>query len=131
MNALMLACKMPEWVNFILQVIAAPLVAVVLVVWFARITVRHRYVTMIVGLFLLIIGCALHFKQGALLAPVCNTMSSFFPSRGDYGWVAQSDMNSGYSQLYYVFHIAVIVYVLSVLFALLGIGIVNVLSPTG
>lgn len=122
---MMLTNEMPEWTNWFLQVIVAPLVVLALAVWLARIAVRRKFVMMLVGMFLLIAGCALHYKQGALFAPVCNAISSFFLSRGDYGWVASSDMKGGYSQLYYAFHIAVIIYALSVLLAFLGIGIVN------
>jgi len=124
----MFASDMPEWANWFLQVLVVPLAAIALTTWLARIAIRRKFVMLLIGLFLLIAGCTLHFKHGALFAPVCNALSSFFPSRGDYGWVASCDMTDGYSQLYYVFHFAVIMYMLSVLLAFFGIGIVNRLA---
>ena len=117
--------ELPEWANCFLQVVVAPFAALALVAWFARVAIRHRYVMILAGLFLLMAGCAIYSEKGSLLAPVCNALSTFFPSRGDFGPLSPSGGVGGSSQLYYAFHFAAMIYVLSVLLAFFGISLVN------
>ena len=84
MNSMMLASFMPEWADWFLQVVVAPILAIALAVGLARIAVRHRYVMLLIGLLLLIGGCVTYFNYGNFLEPLCNVMSAFFPSRRRY-----------------------------------------------
>lgn len=125
MNSMMLSIVMPEWTNCVLQVIVVPIVTLAVTARLARIAMRRKFATLIAGLALLMFGCAIYAQQGGLIAPVCNSISSFFLSRGDYGSPSAAGVQDLPGGLYYVFHIAVIVYVLSILLAFFGVGLVN------
>lgn len=123
---------MPECLVYILRVVVAPLATLALAAWLARIAVRHRYVMLLLGLLLLIVGCAAwsNYKHLGFFEPVCNALPSFFLSRGDYDWPFKAGTPAITEILYDVFHVAVICYVLSILLAFFGIELVNRFSVT-
>ena len=119
MNCMLFAMQMPEWANFLLQVVIAPFAVLVLVAWLARIAIWHRYVMMLIGLFLLVVGCALYFENGVLLAPLCNAVLPFFFESLSFDASSQPGLPHCF------FHIIGMVYALSILLAVFGIGLVN------
>ena len=118
---------MPEGLVYILRVVVAPLAMLVLAAWLARIAVRHRYVMLFLGLFLLLTGSAAWSNSNHLdfFEPVCNALPSFFLSRGDYDWPFSAGTPVATRILYDFFHVAVIIYMLSILLAFFGIELVN------
>ncbi|MBQ3314942.1 MAG: hypothetical protein IJG70_03170 [Kiritimatiellae bacterium] len=118
---------MPECLVYILRVVVAPLATLALSAWLARIAVRRRYVMLLLGLALLLIGCAAwsNPKHIGFFEPMCNALPSFFLSRGDYDWPLSAETFVVTRILYDLFHVAVIIYMLSILLAFFGIELVN------
>ena len=118
---------MPECLVYILRVVVAPLATLALSAWLARIAVRRRYVMLLLGLALLLIGCAAwsNPKHIGFFEPMCNALPSFFLSRGDYDWPLSAETFVVTRILYDLFHVAVIIYMLSILLAFFGIELVK------
>ena len=116
---------MPECLVYILRVVVVPLATLALAACLARIAVRHKCVMVLLGLFLLMVGCAAYSNKVGFLEPVCNAMSSFFLSRGEYDWPSPSNSSAVIRMLYGLFHVLVVGYMLSLLLAFFGIELVN------
>jgi len=63
---------------------------------------------------------------------ICRSLSSFFPSRGDYEApcgvkAAESHADCDWNYCYWIFHVGVLFYVLTLLIAIFGIEVVNAL----
>ncbi len=116
---------MPECLVYILRVVVAPLATLALAACLARIAVRRKCVMVLLGFFLLMVGCAAYSNKVGFLEPVCNAMSSFFLSRGEYDWPSPSNSSAAIRMLYCLFHVLVVSYMLSILLAFFGIELVN------
>ena len=125
MICLILVGDMLLWLSWPLQVVVIPLTMLAVAACLARIAMRHRYVMVSLGVFLMMLGCLAYSGRGEFLAPICKTISAFFISRGEYAWPSFNDGKVLQALLYGLFHASVIVYVLSILFAIFGIELVN------
>ena len=125
MTCAMLINDMPVSLVYILRVVVAPLATLALAAWLARIAVRRKCVMVLLGLFLLVVGCAAYANKAGFLEPFCNAMSSFFLSRGEYDWPSPSNASAVVRMLYGLFHVLVVSYMLSILLAFFGIELVN------
>ena len=87
-----------------------------------KFAVRHKRLMLCVGVCIAIFGCCIYWDRSAhWIVAVCNSIYSFFPSRGDFGQKSVDPVSLWYS----VFHGVVMVYVLSLILAVFGIELVN------
>lgn len=124
MTCMTLAVATMNWGDYLLQIIVAPIVVMMLAAWLARVAIRHRYAMLLLGLLLLVAGCAIYSRHCGFLEPACNAIWSFFLERGEQWPDSSTGKNVG-GVLYGVFNAAVIIYVLSILFAFFGIELIN------
>ena len=93
-SGLMVSFGMQEWLGLIVQAVVVPLAALMATTWLARIAIRRRCLMLLWGFVLLAWGCATYSGKGDFLEPLCNAMSAFFPSRGEYSWPSSTGTNS-------------------------------------
>ena len=119
MDCLLCASTLSVYLDATCAIIIVPVAILFSAALLARfVVIRHEYLMMFVGFALIVFGCVVYFRPGEILEPACRTFSSFFPSRGDF--------ESSYGESwYFLFHACAIVYLLSLLLAFFGIGLVN------
>ena len=107
-------------------------VTLVCAVSLARYGLRHRSGMLWICAGLMIAGLVVYLLMVENpLRAICNSIHSFFPSRGDFGEtlitrkVYGQEWEFGLSVSYYLFHWLVLVYVLSIILSFFGIGLVN------
>ena len=99
--------------------------------YLAQYGVRHRVRMLWLCMGLVVAGVVVYLLMGENpIGAMCDTVHSFFPSRGDFRAVPVKDtLGSGWkswqSALYFLFHWSVLVYVLSIVLAVFGIVLVN------
>ena len=113
--------------KLIFAVIAMPIGVLLIAALLARFAIGHKKTMFLIGLVLLLLGCWIYAKNESIPSSVCNALSAFFPSRGDFGDIVFCDSisQSTAGLWYWLFHIGVLIYVISILLAFFGIGLVN------
>ena len=133
MSYCLFMCTVTAEVKFIFALIAMPIAVLLIASLLARFAIAHKMTMLLGGLALLLFGCWIYAKNESIPSSVCNAISAFFPSRGDFGEVVccGSIGQSAAGLWYWLFHVGVLVYVISLLLAFFGIGLVNRLCVNG
>lgn len=94
--------------------------------YLARFGVRHRICMLLICCGLVFVGFGVYLVMGENpLGAMCDSIHSFFPSRGDFRTFPIEEWVPCKSALYFLFHWLVLVYILSIVLAVFGIGLVN------
>lgn len=95
--------------------------------YLARVGIRHRLCMLWICCGIVLAGVVVYLWMGENpIGAMCDSVHSFFPSRGDFRTVPiRHEWETWQSVLYFLFHWSVLVYVLSIVLSVFGIGLVN------